>query len=85
MLDPGLYTYDDWQAMYVGLYPNKQDIAIVGDVDGDGAVSASDVTALYNYLLNGDMTYFDTSDVDGDGAVNAADITAIYNLLLGAK
>lgn len=69
--------------MYVGLYPNKQDIAIVGDVDGDGAVSASDVTALYNYLLNGDMTHFDTSDVDG--AVNAADITAIYNLLLGAK
>ncbi len=85
VLDPGLYTYDDWQAMYVGLYPNKQDIAIVGDVDGDGAVSASDVTALYNYLLNGDMTHFDTSDVDGDGAVNAADITAIYNLLLGAK
>ena len=83
VLDPGLYTYDDWQAMYVGLYPNKKDIAIVGDVDGDGAVSASDVTALYNYLLNGDMTHLDTSDVDGDGAVNAADITAIYNILLG--
>jgi len=51
VLDPGLYTYDDWQAMYVGLYPNKQDIAIVGDVDGDGAVNAADITAIYNLLL----------------------------------
>ena len=85
VLDPGLYTYDDWQAMYVGLYPNKQDVAVAGDVNGDGSVSASDITALYNYLLNGDMTFFETSDVNNDGAITSSDITAIYNILLGTE
>lgn len=56
--------------------------ANVYDVNCDGTVTAADVTALYDYLLNGDMTYFTTSDVDGDGAVTAADITAIYDVLL---
>ena len=27
-----------------------------GDVNGDGHVSSVDITALYNYLLNGDTT-----------------------------
>ena len=85
VLDPGLYTYDDWQAMYVGLYPNKQDVAVAGDVNGDGSLSASDITALYNYLLNGDMTFYETSDVNNDGAITSADITAIYNILLGVE
>lgn len=59
------------------MYPNKSDTTVAGDVDGDGSVSASDVTALYNYFLNGDTTHLDTSDVDGDGSVNSADLTAI--------
>lgn len=85
LLNPGVYTYDEWQAMYVGLYPNKADTTVAGDVDADGSVSASDVTALYNYFLNGDTTHLDTSDVDGDGSVNSADLTAIYNILLGTE
>lgn len=55
------------------------------DVDGDGIVTSSDVTALYNYLLNGDETYIATSDVDGDGSITVADITTIYNIILGSK
>lgn len=54
-----------------------------GDVNCDGAVTSSDVTALYNYLLNDDETFIATGDVDGDGKITAADITAIYNILLG--
>ena len=57
--------------------------ATTGDVDGDGIVTAADVTALYNYLLNNDTEFLATSDVDGDGNVTAADITVIYNILLG--
>ena len=53
------------------------------DVNCDGAVTSSDVTALYNYLLNDDETFIATGDVDGDGNITAADITAIYNILLG--
>ncbi|MBP5688621.1 MAG: RagB/SusD family nutrient uptake outer membrane protein [Muribaculaceae bacterium] len=57
--------------------------AITGDVDGDGVVTASDITAIYNYLLNNDETFLATSDVDGDGVVTAVDVTLIYNILLG--
>ena len=56
--------------------------AITGDVDGDGVVTASDITAIYNYLLNNDETFLATSDVDGDGVVTAVDVTLIYNIIL---
>ena len=54
-----------------------------GDVNGDGEVTTIDITAIYNYLLNGDTTYLATSDVDDDGFITTVDITAIYNILLG--
>lgn len=55
---------------------------LTGDVNRDEAVTASDVTELYNYLLNGSTTYYSTSDVNGDGSVTSADITAVYDILL---
>lgn len=45
-------------------------------------MNCGDVTALYNFILNNDSTYFATSDVNGDGYINAADVTAIYNYTL---
>lgn len=56
--------------------------ANVYDVNCDGTVTAADVTALYDYLLNNDLAYVATSDVTGDGSITAADITAVYNELL---
>ena len=56
---------------------------VPGDVNGDGAVTSADITALYDYLLNGDLTFIDTSDVNGDGTITSADITAVYSILLG--
>ena len=52
-----------------------------GDSDGNGMVNGSDVTALYNLLLNGVQPAGD-ADVDGNGVVNGSDVTALYNLLL---
>lgn len=52
------------------------------DVNQDGEVTGSDVTAVYNYLLNNNTTYLATSDVNGDGEVTGSDVTAIYNYLL---
>ncbi len=60
-----------------------QAAGVTGDVDGDGTVTSTDVTALYNYLLMDDMTYYSTSDVDGDGQITSADVTMVYNILLG--
>lgn len=53
-----------------------------GDVNGDGNVTAGDVTEVYNHLLNNDDTYGSFYDVNCDGVVTAADITALYDILL---
>lgn len=53
-----------------------------GDVNCDGTVTASDVTALYNYILFNDMTYAGTSDVNGDNTVTGSDVTDVYNVIL---
>ena len=54
-----------------------------GDVDGDGTVTAADVTVLYNYLLNNDSSALVNGDQDGDGFITAGDVTVVYNILLG--
>ena len=53
------------------------------DVDGDRTITASDITCLYNYILNGDETYISTSDTDGDGYITSSDVTVVYNIILG--
>ena len=73
------WTNGYWEE-YDGSEPTT---AVPGDVDGDGFVTTVDITAIYNYLLNGDETYIDTSDVDGDGFITTTDITVIYNILRG--
>ena len=55
---------------------------LVGDVNGDDHVSSVDVTALYNYLLNGDASNLVNGDVDGDGHISSVDVTVVYNVLL---
>jgi len=70
---------DDFTIYHNGEIP----AGITGDVNCDGSVNASDVTALYNYILNGDSTFLSSSDVNGDGSVNASDVTAVYNIILG--
>ncbi len=54
-----------------------------GDVNGDGVVTATDITELYNYLLNNDDSHIVNGDQSGDGIITAADITAVYGVLLG--
>ena len=56
--------------------------AVIGDVNGDGSITAADVTALYNYLLNSDPTFLENSDLNGDGSVTSSDVTIVYNLIL---
>ena len=60
-------------------------IAIPGDVDGDGNVTAADVMAIYNWLLNSDASAIVNGDQDNDGTITAGDVTFIYNILLGNR
>lgn len=58
---------------------------VLGDVNGDGVVTAADITELYNYLLNNDDSHIVNGDMNGDGNITAADITAVYDVMLGAS
>ena len=55
-----------------------------GDVNGDGEVAISDVTALIHYLLTGDTTGVDVNgaDCNQDGEVSIADVTTLIHYLL---
>ena len=61
---------------------------VLGDVNGDGRVNGSDITALKNHVSDlipiSDMSdvagrTFKASDVNGDGRVNGSDITKLKN------
>ena len=54
-----------------------------GDVNGDGRVNVSDVTALVNMILGVVPKDEDSADVNGDGKVNVSDVTALINIILG--
>ena len=53
-----------------------------GDVDGDGHVKISDVTALIDLLLGGDTSNNKAADVNKDGKVDISDVTTLIDLLL---
>ncbi len=53
-----------------------------GDINGDGEINVSDVTALINKIL-GSSTYSDAvCDINDDGEINVSDVTALINLIL---
>lgn len=58
---------------------------IMGDVNGDGEVTAADITALYSFLLIGDNSEIVNGDQDGDGYITTHDVTIVYNVILGTE
>ena len=60
------------------------DTPLHGDVDGNGTVSISDVTALIDYLLSGNSDLINTqnADVDGDSKISISDVSLLIDLLL---
>ena len=55
-----------------------------GDVNGDGNVNISDVTALINYLLSHNATVLNlqNANCNQDSTINISDVTALINFLL---
>ena len=58
-----------------------------GDVDADGNVNISDVTALIDYLLSGNASgiVLANADCDQDGNVNISDVTTLIDYLLSGN
>ena len=55
-----------------------------GDVDGNGHVTITDVTALIDLLLSGNTSLADHpgADVDNNGQININDVTVLIDILL---
>jgi hypothetical protein len=55
-----------------------------GDVNGDGEVNTTDVTALYNVIFGTDTTTdHGLCDLNNDGEINTTDVTELYNIIFG--
>ena len=54
----------------------------VGDVNADGSVNVSDITALVNQIIGSGSYSAQACDVNGDGEVNVSDVTALVNLII---
>ncbi len=60
----------------------KEESGVEGDINGDGTVDVSDVTALINKIL-GTSDYTDeVCDINGDGEINVSDVTQLINQIL---
>ena len=80
------YKSANGETQQLQFYPNLIEKVggdpVPGDVNGDGTVTAADVTMLYNIILNDNWTGAVNADQNGDGSVTAGDVTAVYNILL---
>ncbi|MBQ9577677.1 MAG: C10 family peptidase [Muribaculaceae bacterium] len=75
-------TESEWSNIEeVTLFQNGHGYEL-GDVNHDGIVNISDVTALINGLLSGNILCEICADVKADGVVNISDVTALINMLL---
>ena len=59
---------------------------LLGDVNDDGQVNITDVTALISAVLNDDFGSIngDNADLTGEGDINISDITALISLVLNS-
>ena len=59
-----------------------KEAGVTGDINGDGVVDVSDVTALVNKILGTADFADDVCDMNGDGEINVSDVTYLINLIL---
>lgn len=78
----GVKSEEEWFFYEV---PALEPGVVDGDVNGDGTVTAADVSVLYNFMLNNDESNMVNGDQNGDGTISSSDITIVYNILLHSE
>lgn len=57
--------------------------SLIGDVDGDGKIAISDVSALVDFILDSSIEICAVNaDVDGDGAIGISDVSSLIDKIL---
>ena len=61
------------------------DVALAGDVNGDGLIDIADAIGIVNHILNKPSTTFveAAADVNNDNRIDIADAIAVVNIILG--
>ena len=84
-----LYGYENNVLKYTngGKFELPGDDFVRGDIDNDGKIAITDVTALIDRLLSGDFDdaedfNSDAADCDLDGSISITDVTALIDYLL---
>jgi len=85
-----VYSFNNWgnevrqqQFLPKATFLYKDGAALRGDVNGDETVNISDVTALIDMILGGEVTM--SGDCTQDGNVNISDVTALIDYILSTK
>lgn len=71
-----------WQVGEVDILKNTT--YVIGDVNGDGDITVTDVTLLVNHILGkpNDVFIISNADVNRDGSINVTDVTKLVNIIL---
>ena len=78
------YAHIDGGPSNPGYFTDKN-ASLRGDVNGDGSVNISDVTALIDLLLGGGTISNQAADCNQDSSVNISDVTALIDYLLSGR
>ena len=61
----------------------------LGDVNGDGTISVSDVSMLVRYILGEDEEIenfkIENADINGDGNISVSDVMALVDIILNGE
>ena len=77
------YAHIDGGPSNPGYFTDKN-ASLRGDVNGDGSVNISDVTALIDLLLGGGTINNPAADCNQDSSVNISDVTSLIDYLLSS-
>lgn len=70
------------QLQFIPVEVKDEAAGTLGDINADGEINVSDVTALINKILSAADFSDSVCDVNEDGVVNVSDVTALINLIL---
>ena len=81
------YTCEMTTVIYTKVELTTASAPILGDVNGDGNVTITDITTLVDVILTGIPQNTDTSiyDINGDGDITISDVTVLVDMILNGN